>query len=30
VNDAMINHPARGGQVLFRTKLETVLSKLAK
>ena len=29
-NDAMINHPARGGQVLFRSKLETVLSKLAK
>ena len=29
VNDAMINHPARGGQVLFRSKLEAVLSKLA-
>jgi hypothetical protein len=29
-NDAMINHPARGGQVLFRSKLETVLSKLAR
>ena len=30
VNEAMINHPARGGQVLFRSKLETVLSKLAR
>jgi len=29
-NDAMINHPARGGQVLFRSKLEAVLSKLAE
>jgi hypothetical protein len=29
-NDAMINHPARGGQVLFRSKLETVLSKLTE
>jgi hypothetical protein len=29
-NDAMINHPARGGQVLFRAKLETVLKKLAE
>jgi hypothetical protein len=29
-NDAMINHPARGGQVLFRAKLKTALSKLAK
>jgi hypothetical protein len=29
LNDAMINHPARGGQILFRSKLETMLSKLA-
>jgi hypothetical protein len=29
-NDAMINHPARGGQVLFRSRLKTALSKLAK
>jgi hypothetical protein len=28
-NDAMINHPARGGQVLFRSKLEAVLRKFA-
>jgi hypothetical protein len=30
VNDAMINHPARGGQVFFRSKLKTALSKLAE
>jgi hypothetical protein len=29
-NDAMINHPARGGQVLFRSKLGAVLSRLAE
>jgi hypothetical protein len=29
-NNAMINHPARGGQVLFRSKLESVLRKLAE
>jgi hypothetical protein len=27
VNNAMINHPARGNQKLFRRKLETVLKK---
>ena len=27
-NNAMINHPARGGQKLFRAKLKAVLSKL--
>lgn len=27
-NNEMINHPARGGQTLFRSKLQTVLSSL--
>jgi hypothetical protein len=27
-NSAMINHPARGGQILFRLKLKTVLREL--
>jgi hypothetical protein len=27
-NNAMINHPARGGQTLFRSKLQAVLSSL--
>jgi hypothetical protein len=27
-NNAMINHPARGGQKLFRAKLKAVLSNL--
>jgi hypothetical protein len=29
-NNAMIHHPARGNQKLFRSKLKTVLWKLAK
>ena len=29
-NNATINHPARGNQKLFRSKLKTVLGKLAK
>jgi hypothetical protein len=28
VNNAMINHPARGGQTLFRSKLQAALSSL--